>query len=129
MSDVLLQRVKGHIIDDGGLLSAYALRYYRWTDTDLDGSGGVALFRMSGPTGTINRHVQFLDVSLRLLADPADVTQADADMLAVLRYLRANPTVTGAFNMFPLGSFTGPSFLQNGRALFEMVIRTGTEDH
>ena len=129
MSTTLLERIKTHIVDDGLLLSGYGVRYYRWLDNDLNGAGGIVLFRMTGTQGTINRHVQFPDVSLYLLADRTDVTQADNDMLAVLQYLRANPATSGAFNVFPIGTFTGPNYLQNGRALFEMVLRTGTEDH
>lgn len=129
MSATLLQRIKAHIVDDGGLLGSYALRYYRWLDSDLNGGGEVLLFRMTGSQGTINRHVQFPDVSLFLLAGKAAVKAADDDMLSVLQYLRANPATTGAFNVFPLGTYTGPSYLQNGRALFEMVLRTGTTDH
>lgn len=129
MSYTLLQRVKEHIIDDGGLLSGYAVRYYKWQDTDLNGDAEIVLFRVSGTGGTPNRHVQFPDVSIHILASPALVTQADAAMLSVLQHLRANPQTTGAFNMFPIGTFTGPGYLENGRAMFEMVIRTGTTDH
>lgn len=129
MSATLLQRIKEHIVDDGGFLGGYGIRYYRWMDSDLNGSGSIALFRMSGLSGEVNRQVQFNDVSLYLLADPDQVKQADDDLLAVLQYLRANPETTGAFNIFPEGSFTGPSYLQNNRAMFEMVLRTGTEDH
>lgn len=129
MSASLLQRVSAHIITDGGLLTDYTLRYYRWTDTDLQGSGKVALFRMSGAVGQVNRHIQFPSVELTLLADPDGVTEADADMLAVLRYLRTNPTTTGVFNFFPVGTYTGPTYLENDRALFIMEISTGVDDH
>ena len=129
MSATLLQRAKAHIIDDGGLLSGYALRYYRWSDSDLAGAGSVALFRMTGTTGSVQTPAQFLDVSLFLLADPQGVKTADDDMLGVLQYLRANYEDTGVFNFFPLAGYTGPVFLENGRGMFEMVIRCGVEDH
>ena len=129
MSRTLLQRVKAHIVDDGSLLSGYAVRYYRWTDTDLSGGGEVALFRITGTEGQVNRHVQYPDVSLFLMASPANVGAADDAMLGVIQYLRANHETAGAFNMFPVGTFTGPSYLENGRAIFELVIRTGTTDH
>lgn len=129
MSATLLLRAKSHIVDDGGLLGAYALRYYRWSDSDLNGSGSVALFRMAGTGGAANHVIQQHDVSLFLLANPALVTQADADMLAVLQYLRANYSDTGVFAFHPIQSYTGPTYLENGRAEFEMVIRCGVEDH
>jgi hypothetical protein len=129
MSRTLLQRVKTHIVDTGTLLSGYSVRYFKWQDTDLSGAGEIALFRTMGTEGQVNRHVQFPDVSLYLLASPANVGQADDDLLGVVQYLRANPSGTGAFNMFPAGTFTGPTYLENGRAIFELVIRTGTTDH
>lgn len=129
MSNTLLLRVKDHIVDDGALLGAYSVKYYRWSDKDLSGSASVALFRMTGTSGTVNREAQQHDVSLFLLASPALVTQADADMLSVLQYLRANYTDTGVYAFFPLQGYTGPTYLENGRAMFEMVIRCGVEDH
>ena len=129
MSAELLLRVKNHIADQGGLLAGYAKKYYRWSDADLKGSGGVALFRMTGTAGDVDHQAQQLDVSLFLLANPKLVTQADSDMLGVLRYLRANYKSSGAFQYRPLQSYTGPVYLENGRTMFEMVIRCGVEDH
>lgn len=129
MSATLLQRVKGHIVDDGGLLSAYKVRYFRWTDRDLGGSARVALFRMTGTSGRVNHEAQQQDVSLHLLAGASLTKQADDDMLSVLQYLRSSFAATDVYAMHPLGGFTGPSYLQNGRAMFEMVIRCGVTDH
>lgn len=129
MSSQLLLRVKNHIVDQGGLLANYAKKYYRWSDADLKGSGGVALFRMTGTSGDVDHQAQQLDVSLFLLASPELVTQADSDMLGVLRHLRANYKSSLAFQYRPLQSYTGPVHLENGRAMFEMVIRCGVEDH
>jgi hypothetical protein len=111
------------------LLSGYAVRYYRWTDADLNGSGNVVLFRMTGTAGLVQTPAQTLDVSVFLLANPSAVKAADDAMLAVLQYLRANYTATGLFNVFPLNSYTGPEYLENNRAMFEMVVRCGVEDH
>jgi hypothetical protein len=129
MSATLLNRVKAHIIDDGGLLGAYTVKFYRWSDADLNGDGSIALFRMSGTNGPSSHVIQWPDVSLYLLANPDAVLQADTDMLGVLQYLRADYTTTDAFNLHPVGTYTGPTYLDNGRAMFEMVIRTGVEDH
>jgi len=129
MSITLLNRVKNHIIDDGGLLSGYAVKYYRWSDDDLNGKGSVALFKMSGTNGGADSVVQWPDVSLYLLADPDAVVAADNAMLAVLRYLRGDYADTGVFNMVPIGTYAGPMYLDNGRAMFEMVVRCGVVDH
>ena len=129
MSDQLLQRTKTHIVDDGGLLADYSVRYYRWSDAELNGAGSIALFRMTGTGGAVNHEAQQQDVSLFLLTNPASVRQADADMLAVLQYLRADFSATGVFAFHPVQGYTGPVYLENGRAIFEMVIRCGVEDH
>lgn len=129
MSDQLLIRAKEHIVDAGGLLGGYSLRYYRWTDQDLSGSANVALFHSPGTSGPTDSVVQFPDISLLLLVGPAAVRQGDADMLAVLQYLRSSYKSASAFLFTPLGKFSGPSYLENGRAVFEMVIRCGVEDH
>lgn len=132
MSTQLLLRCKQHIVDSGGLLGGYTVKYYRWSDKDLKGSGSIALFRRTGTSGPTNREAQQPDVSLFLLASPKMVTQADADMLAVLQYLRSEGGYTNGTNVysfFPLQAYDGPRYLENGRALFEMVIRCGVEDH
>lgn len=129
MSTQLLTRAKTHIVNDGGLLGAYTVKYYRWSDKDLNGSGSIALFRMSGTSGRVNHEAQQHDVSLFLLAAPALVTQADSDMLGVLQYLRTNYEAATVYAFFPLQGYTGPTYLENGRAMFEMVIRCGVVDH
>lgn len=131
MSQALLLRTKQHIIDNGGLLAAYETRYYRWSDRDLNGAANIVLFRMTGTSGPTNHEAQQHDISLFLLAAPALVRQADQDMLAVLQYLRAdgNYDTTGVYAFHPLQSYTGPTYLENDRAMFEMVIRCGVEDH
>ncbi|MDH5796931.1 MAG: hypothetical protein OEZ19_00060 [Paracoccaceae bacterium] len=129
MSRVLLERVRQHIVTTGGLLGAYTVRYYRWSDKDLSGAASVALFRMSGTGGGANHEVQKPDVSLFLLASPSLVKQADDDMLSVLQYLRSDYAGTSVFAYHPLQGYTGPAYLENGRAMFEMVIRCGVEDH
>ena len=127
MSDVLLQRVSGHV---SALITGYSVRYYRWTDADLNGQGGVVLFRMSGTGGAADYHVQYPDVSIQIICDPDKVRDADATMLAIVRYLRSEAGFTSATveNFEPL-SQTGPAYLQNGRARFELVVRCMVEDH
>lgn len=130
MSELLLWRVSSTITRLVPALSAYAVRYYRWTDADLNGDGQIALYRMFGSSGVVNSVVQFHDVSLTLMSsrDESPV-QTDTDMLAVLRALRKSYEAPGVFNLYPVGSYTGPEYMQNDRAVFEMVIRCGVEDH
>jgi hypothetical protein len=129
MSATLLKRVRDHIFIDGGLLTGFETRYFRWTDADLQGSADIALFRMSGTFGDTVEAVQFNDVSLYAMCDAESMKSTDDAMLAVLQYLRADYSTAGVFGMTPIGTYTGPTALQNGRCIFEMVIRCGTEDH
>ena len=127
MSDVLLERVSAHI---ASLITGFSVRYYHWSDADLNGQGGVVLLRMSGTGGAADYHVQYPDVSIQIICDPEKVRDADATMLAIVRYLRSEAGFTSATveNFEPL-SQTGPAYLQNGRARFELVVRCMVEDH
>lgn len=127
MSYELLNRVKDHILP---LLTGYTIRFYRWTDEDLQGAGQVVLFRMTGTAGPSDHQIQYPDVSVQMICNPDQVRAGDAVMLSVLRFLRSEAGFTSepVENFEPLG-LTGPSYLENGRARFEMVIRCLVEDH
>lgn len=128
MSDELLNRVKGHILP---LLTGYQVRFYRWTDEDLQGTGQVVLFRMAGTSGQSDHQIQYPDVSVQMVCNPDQVRAGDAVMLSVLRFLRSEAGFTSddVENFEPLGPIRGPSYLENGRARFELVIRCLVEDH
>lgn len=147
MSDDLLRNVSRHL-SDGGVLDGYSIRYYKWTDEDLNGAGNVALFKMNGTFGQSDSVAQMPDVRLSIITNPDGVRDGDAAMLSILRYVRANYTIAGewedadlwddlaswqdvaVFNIHPpLGGFTGPTYLSNGRAMFDLVLRCGVEDH
>lgn len=126
MSTELLSRVRNHI---NHLLTGYTVKYYRWSDDDLATEAGkVIMFRMNG-TGVGNHQRQLQDVRISVMSSPDDAASADDDMLAILRYLRANYEATDVFNIDPFGNYAGPIWLSNGRALFEMTVRCGVEDH
>ena len=127
MSVVLLTRVKNHI---NHLLTGYAIRYFRWHDADLTGAGGVVLFRMSGSGGASDYLLQSRDVSVQLICNPDAVQAGDAVMLSVVRFLRSEGGFTGAdaVGYEPIAT-SGPAYLENGRARFELVIRCLVEDH
>ena len=127
MSVELMTRVKDHIAH---LLTGYQIRYFRWTDADLNGAGNVVLFRMAGSGGTSSHLLQSKDVSVQMICAPEAVQAGDAVMLSVVRYLRSEDGFTGAdaVGYEPLAT-SGPSYLENGRARFELVIRCLVEDH
>lgn len=128
MSDDLLRRVSSHL-DSGDLLEGYVVRYFRWTDADLNGAGGVILFRMAGTAGRSDSVAQTPHVSIQMLCDPDAVVAGDARMLAMLRYLRENYSSADVRNMFPVGPVLGPSYLENNRARFEITVSCLVEDH
>ena len=132
MSVQLLQRLSQHL-DDGGLLTGYEVKYYRWSDQDLNGDGQVILFRMPGTEGDGAHVIQRPDMEIRILCDPDQVQAGDARMLQILQYVRANFEVDNTFgrfiNLWPIGVYTGPTYLENNRALFRLVVRGVTEDH
>lgn len=129
MSRTLLQRARAHIVTTGGLLGSYQTRYYRWTDRDLNGSANIALFRMTGTSGPVNHEYQQNDISLILLRSRENVVQGDDDMLAVTRFLRQDYDGPDVVAYHPLTTHTGPVYLENDRATFELVIRCGVTDH
>lgn len=128
MSATLMERLEQHLQADN-LLDGYSVRFYRWSDQDLRGSGQVILFRMPGTSGDSAHVIQRPDVSIQILCDPSQVKNGDDRMLAILRYIRANFQTNGVVNMWPIGPYTGPVYLENNRAMFELVVRCVTEDH
>lgn len=127
MSAELLQRVSAHIEH---LIFGYSIRYYRWSDEDLSGNTPVVLFRSDGIRGQSDHQLQYIDVSMQMVCNPNAVQAGDAVILSVLRYLRSE----GGFSSDAVGNFepiamTGPVYLQNGRARFELVVRCMVEDH
>jgi len=132
MSISLLQRMRTHL-DAGGLLDGYQVKYYQWSDQDLNGDGQVIVFRMTGTEGLGAHVIQSPDISIQMLCSPSQVKAGDERMLQILQYLRANFETDNSFgevfNMWPVGTVTGPTFLQNKRARFELIVRTMVTDH
>lgn len=127
MSAELLQRVSAHIEH---LIFGYSIRYYRWSDEDLNGTGQIALFRMAGTGGPSDYQIQYPDVSIQLLCNANAVAHGNDVMLSVLRFLRSDAGFTSeTVEGFEPFAISGPAYLQNGRARFELVVRCLVEDH
>lgn len=134
MSVQLLQRMKWHL-DQASLLDGYQVKFYRWSDQDLNGDGQVILFRMPGTEGDGAHVIQRPDVEISMVCDPDQVKAGDERMLQILQHIRddfetdaANP-FGRIFNMWPIGVYTGPRYMQNNRAMFSLVVRCMTTDH
>lgn len=128
MSITLLERLRDHI-DAANLLDGYQVKFYRWSDQDLNGTGQLILFRMAGTGGPSAHVIQSNDVSIQMLCDPDQVRAGDNRMLAILRYLRNDFETNGVFNIWPVSGYSGPNYLENNRATFQLVVRCMTVDH
>lgn len=128
MSATLLQRVKDHI-DAANLLAGYGVRYFQWTDADETGATPFVMFRQSG-SGDSNILLQDTQVSIVLVGSgPTKILDTDTRAQAILRYLRGSTVDTvGAVRFDPIGTVRGPMKLENGRPVFEIVVRVFTED-
>ncbi len=129
MSHEILQKLSSHL----GLSSIHPVRYFSWTDIDLNGAGEVFLLRMAGTGGSDDEVLQYLDVSLQLLCAPNAALAGSQQMLGLRRFLRtpsgSSNVALGLAGVVPFGPTAGPSKLQNDRTRFEMVIRVMVEDH
>ena len=88
---------------------------------------------MPGTAGNGAHVIQRPDIEINMLCDPGEVKSGDERMLAILQYLRENFDVDNQFgrifSLWPIGVYSGPTYLQNNRALFALVVRAVTEDH
>ena len=128
MSEALLRRVSAHL-QPSGLLSGYTVKYHRWTDEDVASGGEVIVFRMGPSQGSTSHVVQRNDVEINMLCSPGASDEGNSRMLAIVQYLRDNYEGAGVFNIVPVGSFVGPTFLQNKRTVYELLVTCMTEDH
>lgn len=128
MSLELLRRVSGHL-QPTGLLSGYSVKYHRWSDEDVAGGGEVIVFRMGPSVGSTSHVIQSNNVEINMLCSPGMSDEGNARMLQITQYLRDNYEDNGVFNIVPVGSFVGPTFLQNKRVTYELLVTCMTEDH
>ena len=118
MSDPLAQ-LSAHVAD---LITAYAIRFHRWTDSDQNGTGQLVLFRLSG-TGASDHLISGRDVLVRMLCSPAQVEAGRLVMERIQRRLFTEFEGQGAFLFYPIGEIMGPMYLQNERAIFDLNVR------
>lgn len=128
MSLSLLQSIAGHL-QDAGLLDGIAVKYYRWTDADAAGSGNFLVIRMSGTAGIRNSKVQTPDVRLLLVADPAQVVTMNQRADAIFAKFSDTTAPAGVLKLEPLSAVSGPYYLDNGRGVFEIIVRCFVQDH
>jgi hypothetical protein len=128
MSLSLLQSVIG-FLQDASLLDGLAVRYYRWTDADLNGNGNFIVVRMSGTSGIRNATVQSPDVRLLLVFPAASVTTGSQIADAIFAKFSDATAPYGVLKFEPLSTVSGPYYLDNGRGVFEIIVRCFVQDH
>lgn len=128
MSIELLEKVAGHL-DDAGLLTGYAKKYFRWTDADVSGTANFVLFRMSGTAGARDATVQRPDVRILLVCNAASVVSGSQKADAIFANFSGTTAPSGIIKFEPLGAVSGPFYLDNGRGVFEIIVRCFVSDH
>lgn len=127
MSLVILEKVRDHI-NAAALLTGYAAKYFRWTDADVQGTTPFILFRRPGSGGDSNILLQQTDVLIQLVGTPTTVVAGDARMQSILRLFRGSTSQTGVVRFDPIGPVRGPLYLENGRPVWELLVRVMTEN-
>lgn len=128
MSANVLQALRNSL-NGADLLAGYQVRYFRWTDADLDGAGNFILFRMTGGSGPSNRLLQQRDAQILIAGAPNDPQAADLRMTEILAFLRSETAADANIVRFdPLGAPLGPMYTENGRPIWTINARAWTED-
>lgn len=128
MSLALLERVSAHL-SDAGLLTGYDVLYFKWTDEREAQNTPFVLFRMAGTSGVDNQCVQYPDVRILLVGTPTTAVDTDSDAYSLHRYFRTDFEGSGTTYFEPLGQVIGPTYLENGRPVFEINVRCLVDDH
>lgn len=104
------------------LIVGYEVRYFRWTDADLKGSGNVVCFRTDTSLGG-----DFLErrtlVGIQMLTDPRRVTDGFQVMQNIIDRIYQIPYSWWVDHFQPMSDVIGPTYLANDRARFECQIR------
>lgn len=126
----VLERVRDWL-EDAELLTGYSVKFFRWTDEELQGAARQILIRPDGTEGPSDPYVQRPRVQLVLIEEPTRVLEGDARMRAVTREARSltEPGPLDTVEIDAAGPVQGPFYLDNGRAWWRLVLTVTVEDH
>jgi len=145
MSLSILQRTAAHIAEFAGIndwyeyffspqvtdpddfLNGIAVRYFRWTDADINGNTPFIMLRQSGD-GPSDVLLQQIEVTITLVHNLDAVVRADEAMLQIVRLFRSDAVQPGVVRFDPIGGVRGPMYLENGRPAWQLVVRVFAED-
>ena len=126
MSVALLDRVSA-LITAAGLMAGYTEKYFKWTDSDINGKNPFIVLRQSG-SGISNILLQQTDVLIQLSQVPTAIEAGDLRMKDILLLFRGQTVSTDIVRFDPIGTVLGPFYLENGRPIWELTVRCFTED-
>lgn len=126
MSIALLERVSAHLnfldLEDG-----FTVKFHRWSDKDIEGNDPFIVYRQDGDGGS-NVLLQQIDVLIQLSVNPQDFNAGDTRMQQIVDAFRDSSVTTGIIRFDIIGAVSGPIYLENGRPLWELVVRCFVED-
>lgn len=127
MATEALEAVRNEL-DAHGLLDGLSVRYFRWTDTDLNQGADLVAFVFPGTEGPSDTFLQQPDVDIVLLKAPQEI-KAGADLMgSILSHLRTVVTPSSSAARFqPLSWVQGPIPLDDGRMAFRLSVRVYME--
>ena len=124
MSRVILEKVAAYV----GAQTGVATKYMRWTDADVNNMTPFILYRGNGE-GDSDPIKQEYDVWIILVQTPETVTNGDDRMAAIAKKLRDSATSmpSGIVRIDPIGGVRGPDYMENGRPVWELLVRVQAE--
>lgn len=126
MSGAILDKVSAHIAAQG-YESGLTVKYHRWSDKDIEGNKSFICYRRFGDAGS-NVLLQQTDVIIQLVRTPTAIQAGDDLMTDILKLFRGETVQPGVIRFDPVGNVSGPVRLENGRPIWELVVRVFTED-
>lgn len=122
MSHQLLEKVATHLVM-AGLLDGMTIKYFRWTDADVNGAANFIMLRMAGSSGIRDAIVQSPDIKILIVGKADEIKQTNEKADAIFANFAGLTTPLGILKLDPLAIVTGPYYLDNGRCVFEINVR------
>ncbi len=130
MSIQVLERVKG-FLESGGFTQGYEMRYFRWSDEDIEGRKPFMMFRISTTASESDKHVQVFGVEILVATMPDTAIHLSANELVknIQKRFRQPVDYEGIKKLQPISEPSGPMYLENGRPVYMLNVRCFVNDH
>jgi hypothetical protein len=128
MSQALLRSIAA-LVADANIAPGFVEKFYRWTDADVNGSANFILYRMAGTAGQRDQFVQRPDVRVLVVVPPSAIALGNQIADAIFQLFAGTAVPVNVLKLEPLGTVMGPMYLDNGRGVFEVIVRCFVQDH